>query len=210
MSPARGAALTFGALTLVAALPRIPGAPPALAAHAATLLTVAMLVLPQLHARLDPELEDVGLPVPPTAHELGLGLAASVTLIPAFFLLVRLGLWPHPPTGLRLELAALPAFAAVHLLTVVLPEELFFRAYMQPALDDGAGPGLGGVRLHRGLWVQALAFGLLHLVTYGSLQALDRALPALAFGWLREAGGSAWAPAVFHLACNLALYASAA
>lgn len=168
----------------------------------------AMLVLwplwPCVGGDLAPEERGVTWPTPETWVP---GLVLALALLPLFHLGVEVGLWPARGTDRSLELAALLPFAARHLLEVILPEEVFFRGYLQTELDDGRGPELMGIRWHRGIWLQALGFGLVHVVARGGAWVtMDRSLPGVAFGYLREKTGSLWAPALFHLACNLYVY----
>lgn len=159
-----------------------------------TLLTAVLLLVPLSHGA-----PEVGLTRPRWAH-LWPGVVACLVL-PAFHLLVvEPGHWTMPAGPLRHAApGALALYALRHVVDVVLPEELFFRGYLQRAWSGGAsGPA------HRGVWLQAAAFGALHVVSFGGApQALDRVVPGVLFGVLRAKTGSIWAPALFHLACNL-------
>jgi membrane protease YdiL (CAAX protease family) len=87
------------------------------------------------------------------------------------------------------------------LLFVALPEEFFYRGYLQGRLralfaDEWRAAGLAIV-------LSAACFAAHH---YLLLQAPERLMvffPALVFGWLRHASGSIVAPVCFHAACNL-------
>ena len=105
---------------------------------------------------------------------------------------------PRLPPGLAL-------LAPVQLLVVALPEELFYRGFVQTAWARAA-PGRGvrvlGARLGAGfLWTQVL-FAAGHLVVLQPWR-LGTFFPGLLFGWLRERTGSLAAPVVLHALSNL-------
>jgi hypothetical protein len=109
-----------------------------------------------------------------------------------------------PRLALRLP-AGLPLLALVQLLVVALPEEMFYRGFVQTSFARGA-PGRGvdvlGARLGAGfLWTQAL-FALGHLVVLQPWR-LGTFFPGLLFGWLRERTGGVAAPVVLHALSNL-------
>lgn len=95
--------------------------------------------------------------------------------------------------------------AAVQLLVVALPEELFYRGWLQGGLARAA-PGRGvtvlGARLGAGFLATQLLFALGHLVTLQPWR-LGTFFPGLLFGWLRERTGSLAAPVVAHALSNL-------
>jgi membrane protease YdiL (CAAX protease family) len=109
-----------------------------------------------------------------------------------------------PAPALRLP-DRLPLLAAVQLLVVALPEELFYRGWMQTrwaATAPGRGVTVLGARLGAGfLWTQAL-FALGHLVVLQPWR-LGTFFPGLLFGWLRERTGGIAAPVVVHALSNL-------
>jgi len=95
-----------------------------------------------------------------------------------------------------------------HLLVVALPEELFFRGYVQTLL---------GQRLHRtaprwlgerwpAIVATSLLFALAHLAVDGQPARLAVFFPALLFGWLRERTGSLLAPVLVHTLANLTVF----
>jgi hypothetical protein len=95
--------------------------------------------------------------------------------------------------------------ALAEVLVVAIPEEIFFRGYVQGRLDRiwRSRVRLLGVEVGWSLPAQAVLFGLGHfLVDFNPLR-LAVALPALAFGFLRAGAGSVAAPALFHAACNI-------
>jgi membrane protease YdiL (CAAX protease family) len=191
VSPRRAAVATAAAFLAAAAVGGFLG--PTARTAGPTLLTAVLLLVPLAHGATQ-----VGLTRPRWAA-VWPGLAAACLLLPLFHLALQRGLWTMPAGPLRgAAPTALTLFAIRHLVDVVLPEELFFRGYLQRAW------GSEGSSLHRGVWLQAVAFGALHVVAFGgSPAALDRAVPGVLFGVLRARTGAVWAPVIFHLACNL-------
>ena len=96
-------------------------------------------------------------------------------------------------------------FIIVHLGLVALPEEWFFRGYLQTRLDQRLGTPwrLFGVAIGPGLVLAALAFALLHPILIHGFDRLLVFFPALIFGWVRARTGNIGAAVVVHAACNL-------
>ena len=96
-------------------------------------------------------------------------------------------------------------WALSQLLVVALPEEYFFRGYVQTRLDrlwPLARPRLG-LRSAWGILLASVLFGLGHVAV--DLNALRFAVffPSLVFGWMRQITGSITAAVLFHASCNL-------
>lgn len=103
---------------------------------------------------------------------------------------------------------ALPAnffsLLIVQLLVIALPEEFFFRAYLQTELESlsrtkwkilGAEVGLG--------WLSAsFIFAIAHLVTSPYPSRLLVFFPSLVFGWCRARTKSVLYPALMHAVFN--------
>ena len=95
--------------------------------------------------------------------------------------------------------------AAGQLLGVALPEEYFFRGYLQTKLDRVWPPRrrfLGG-GLGRSLVVASFLFALGHVLVDFNPLRFAVLFPALVFGWLRSATGSILASVLFHASSNL-------
>jgi uncharacterized protein len=92
-----------------------------------------------------------------------------------------------------------------HLLAVALPEEMFYRGYLQSRLDRIWTPRLRvfGAMVGPGLLVSCTIFALGHFTTTLQLTRLSVFFPALLFGWLRAKTGGIGAAVLFHAACNL-------
>ena len=96
-------------------------------------------------------------------------------------------------------------FAAVQLVVVALPEELFFRGMLHELLERRFPPARrvlgGGIGL--ALVLSSLAFAMIHLPKDGDPRALATFFPGLLFGWMRSATGSILAPTLTHAASNI-------
>jgi membrane protease YdiL (CAAX protease family) len=93
------------------------------------------------------------------------------------------------------------------LLLVAIPEEVFYRGYLQTRLDGlvGRDRRFLGARFN---WESALAcsafFAVAHLATIPHPSRLAVFFPSLLFGWMRRAYGDTLTPAIYHALCNLA------
>ena len=96
-------------------------------------------------------------------------------------------------------------FAAVQLVVVALPEELFFRGVLLGFLEQRFPPARrvlgGGIGL--ALLLSSLAFATIHLPKEGDPRALATFFPGLLFGWMRSATGSILASTVTHAGSNI-------
>jgi hypothetical protein len=90
------------------------------------------------------------------------------------------------------------------LFVVALPEEFFYRGYLQSRLRDAwpSGRIFLGARLGAAFWLTAILFALGHLAIF-QVWRLGVFFPALLFGWMRERSNSVVGPALFHAAANL-------
>jgi uncharacterized protein len=97
-----------------------------------------------------------------------------------------------------------PAYIVDQFLVVALPEELFYRGYLQARLRDAwpGGKTLLGAPLGRAFWLTQILFALGHL-TEPYPWRLGVFFPALAFGWLREKTGTIIPGTIFHALSNL-------
>jgi len=91
------------------------------------------------------------------------------------------------------------------LLVIALPEEAFYRGYLQTALDEVWRPRVRvlGAELGPGLLVSCALFAAGHLCTEFNAGRLAVFFPALVFGWLRARTRGVGASIVFHALCNL-------
>ncbi len=94
---------------------------------------------------------------------------------------------------------------AYHLLVVALPEEFFYRGYMQSRLNQVFPKRLRflGVSFGWGLFLTAILFAAGHSLVVVRWWHFSIFFPAVIFGWLRERTGNVLAPALFHALCNV-------
>jgi membrane protease YdiL (CAAX protease family) len=116
-------------------------------------------------------------------------------------------LWWQPRLSFSLAMRPLDATDEVlgQVLVIALPEEAFYRGYLQSRLDEIWAPkwGVLGARVGPGLVVTAVIFALGHLATVQVPARLAVFFPALVFGWLRARTGGIGASVCFHAICNL-------
>jgi membrane protease YdiL (CAAX protease family) len=164
-----------------------------------------------------------------TWRAFGRGALVALGVAAVVFPVFAAGFWgysellPRLPEGLARGIApygGTPTFhprlpdrfalrAAVQLLVVALPEEMFYRGWMQTAWARSA-PGRGvtvlGARLGAGfVWTQLL-FAAGHLVVLQPWR-LATFFPGLLFGWLRARTGDVAAAVVLHALSNLFIQA---
>jgi membrane protease YdiL (CAAX protease family) len=91
------------------------------------------------------------------------------------------------------------------LLVIALPEEAFYRGYLQSALDEAWRPRLRvlGATLGPGILVTSALFALGHLCTEFNASRLAVFFPSLLFGYLRSRTRGVGAGIVLHALCNL-------
>jgi CAAX protease family protein len=90
------------------------------------------------------------------------------------------------------------------LVVVALPEEVFFRGYLQTNLNRvfGRAEDVYGAAVGPGLVLQASVFALCHLAT-GDWTRLVTFFFGLLAGWLRERSGSILPAAIYHALGNV-------
>lgn len=134
------------------------------------------------------------------AYALGL----SLLIFPFFWYGYRLYWHVRAPFVFRLPGSPLDEIAG-QFLVIALPEEAFFRGYLQTALD-GAFPSkkkILGAELGLGWLISAAIFAVGHVLTTPHPARLAVFFPALVFGWLRARTGGVGAGTLFHAMCNL-------
>jgi membrane protease YdiL (CAAX protease family) len=106
-------------------------------------------------------------------------------------------IWPSSPVTL----------VAYHLFFVAIPEEMFYRGYVQSRLDEVHPPrwNVFGTRVGPGLLITSLVFALGHSFVVFQWWHVFIVVPSLAFGWLRARTGGIVAGAFFHAWCNVAV-----
>jgi hypothetical protein len=123
---------------------------------------------------------------------------------PAFWFGFRTYWHVTRPFVLKLPPTLLDEIAGQVLVTA-LPEEAFFRGYLQTALDGTWTPRwrILGATLGPGWIVSAAIFAVGHVLTVPDPSRLAVFFPALLFGWLRARTGGIGSGVIFHAACNL-------
>jgi membrane protease YdiL (CAAX protease family) len=91
------------------------------------------------------------------------------------------------------------------LVAVALPEEFFFRGYLQGRLAEAlpARRRFLGVPVGAALLLASLLFALGHYLIDFDPRRLAVFFPALVFGWMRQGSGSIAPGALFHALCNV-------
>jgi membrane protease YdiL (CAAX protease family) len=136
-----------------------------------------------------------------------------VVLIPFYFGFVA---WYSPSEPFQLQRALwtpdgsgvwsfLTTSVAWHLLGVALPEEAFFRGYLQTAVDDRSASfwTLGGRRFGWSIILVSGLFALGHFATSPHPARLAVFFPSVLFGVVRTSTGGIGAAVVLHAECNL-------
>lgn len=95
--------------------------------------------------------------------------------------------------------------AATHALGVALPEETFYRGYVQPRLESKWPPGTSilGVRIGRAAVLTSLLFAVGHVLGEWNPLRMGPFFPGLLFAWLRNASGSVIGAISYHALCNI-------
>jgi uncharacterized protein len=139
-----------------------------------------------------------------SAKALGWALGLAALIFPVFWFGYRFWYRPHHPFAW-----VAPASAADELLgqvlVIALPEEAFYRGYLQTALQDAwkSKIRLLGADIGWGLVVASALFALGHFLTEPRPERLAVFFPALLFGWLRARTGGIGAPLALHALSNI-------
>ena len=142
------------------------------------------------------------------ARDLGVALlwavALAVIFFPPFYFGYRYFWQPRHAFVFRLPDKIMDDVAG-QLFVIALPEEAFFRGYLQSALDRVWTPRwrVLGAQLGAGWLVSAAIFAVGHVLTTPNPGRLAVFFPALLFGFLRARTGGIGAGVAFHAACNL-------
>jgi membrane protease YdiL (CAAX protease family) len=140
-----------------------------------------------------------------TFRALGWALLFAAIFFPPFWLGYRWWWKVDQPLAWRLP-AELGSRVMGQLLVIALPEEAFFRGYLQSALDGAWADKtwrILGAEIGPGLVVSAAIFAVGHVLTIPHPSRLAVFFPALLFGWLRARTGGIGAAVLFHAMCNL-------
>jgi membrane protease YdiL (CAAX protease family) len=147
------------------------------------------------------------------ARETGIAVGWALLLAAICFIPFCAGFraWAHAVWHVRhpflfaLRPAHLANEFAAQVVIVALPEEAFYRGYVQSRLED-AWPSrrrLFGAPVGPAILVTSAVFALGHVATIRDPGRLAVFFPSLAFGWLRARTRGVGAPVAFHALCNL-------
>ena len=131
-------------------------------------------------------------------------LFALVTFVPFYFGWQKY--WhPHGTFQLRASSFEMLNEIAGQLVIIALPEEAFYRGYLQSRLDEALPWRVRflGAAVGPALLVTSVVFALGHFATIREPARLAVFFPSLAFGWLRARTGGIGAGVAFHAACNV-------
>ena len=153
---------------------------------------------------LEPVPLDVRRLVRESAVSLGWVILLIVLVFPPFWLGYRIYWHPAAHFAFRLPPSIFDEIAG-QLVVIALPEEAFFRGFLQTSLDRAWPPRVRilGAELGVGWLVAAAIFAVGHVLTIRHPARLAVFFPALVFGWLRARTKGVGAPVLFHAACNI-------
>ena len=147
-------------------------------------------------------------------------VAASADGRPLDIVDYKMGLGARAPDGFETEPGVELRFGygwilmslLMQLLLIALPEEFFYRGYLQRRLDQCQGRKewkVGPLPITRSNLVVSMLFALGHFVIGFAPARLVVFFPSLLFGILRDRTDGIAAPIVFHAACNLMVQVAA-
>ena len=149
--------------------------------------------------------------IPQSLRAIGIFLLFSFAVFP----ILSLGNHVYQAWIWNLHFRALPSADTLvglflsQLLFIALPEEFFFRGYVQARLNQLYAKKwrILGVTCGPAWLLTALIFAVSHSVITIRWWHIFIFFPALAFGWLKEKTGTILAPSLFHAASNIFAYA---
>ncbi len=137
------------------------------------------------------------------------GFGFHLTVITAVFVPYAVGhyLFARYWLGAAFHFRVPPEFAAEaldQLVIIALPEEIFFRGYLQTEFDRACGTPYRFLGAQWGIGVVAAAglFAACHMI-YGGPARLVVFFPGMLYGWLRARTGTVAVPASYHAVSNL-------
>jgi membrane protease YdiL (CAAX protease family) len=129
---------------------------------------------------------------------------AAVTFIPFYFGWQK---WWHPHGAWKLRVNGLDLLNEIagQLVIIALPEEAFYRGYLQSRLDEALPwkVRILGAEVGPALLITSLVFALGHFATIREPARLAVFFPSLVFGWLRARTNGIGAGVAFHASCNI-------
>ena len=153
---------------------------------------------------LEPQPLDFGRLGRDALRAIGVALLACAVVFP-FFTFGWLWFW-QPEATFRPEFdRSLLDDGLGHLLVIALPEEAFFRGYLQTELQTALPPKrkLLGADFGWAVVITSALFAIGHVATELHVNRLSVFFPSLLFGWLRNRTRGIGASVLFHAACNV-------
>jgi hypothetical protein len=149
--------------------------------------------------------EEWGITLQRFSYSMKMFIAFSLLFLPCFGILYWLyrSWWFHLPVRMNVP-QDWGLLLLYHLLCVALPEEVFYRGYVQSYLNRVFPRNVNLLVANVGFgWLYtALLFALGHFIISLRPEALATFFPGLLFGLLRERTGSIVASTAFHALCN--------
>lgn len=127
-----------------------------------------------------------------------LGLALSLVILSIYVIVIRK---PFDLSKVSYSLVT------VHLLLIAIPEEVFFRGYLQEKIGDNL----------KGILIVSVLFAIGHIVSRcmvegcsasGYTQALLTFFPSIVMGYVYLISGTLWANILFHFLANVVYVAT--
>lgn len=108
-------------------------------------------------------------------------------------------------TWQELHLAGVATYFFNQLILVALPEEIFFRGFLEDGLTRIFVPRrqVFGAPFGVAMILGAIIFAFSHSLIAVQWWHFSIIFPALLFSWFRQKTGSIWVGAVFHALCNV-------
>ena len=142
---------------------------------------------------------------PLALRELGVAIGVAALVFPLYA--AGFYWWYDPASRFMLVMPSdWASLMLTQLVVVALPEEAFFRGYLQTALGDLEARRLSvlGVLVAPWAWVaQAVLFAILHFAVEPNPARLAVFVPALLFGWVRAWRSGIGAALSLHAMSNL-------
>ncbi len=138
------------------------------------------------------------------AGALGWALATACVVLPPFWL-GWVAFWKPAAHFVPARLGSVLDEVLGQWLVIALPEEFFYRGYLQSELDEVWTPRVRvlGAELGPSLLVTSALFAAGHLATELDVNRLAVFFPSLLFGWLRARTRGVGASIALHATCNL-------
>lgn len=140
-----------------------------------------------------------------STRALGWTLLCAAAIFPPFWLGFLAWFGPRAGFAPSTLLRVLEQEGLGQLLVVALPEEAFYRGYLQTALEERwpSKHKLFGAPMGPAVLVTSVIFAVGHVLTRPNPERLGVFFPSLLFGWLRARTGGIGAAVLLHAASNL-------